>query len=303
MRRSVAAATASLLVAPAAAQAAKQHYRAEVRRTTGGWAHVKANNYGSLGFGYGYAYAQDQICELADIVTTVNAERSRYFGPARRQPRIGLLLPAHQGRADGAAARSPARAARAVDVVRATVKGFAAGYNAYLRKTGRAKLPDPTAAARPGCARSRRWTCTGASTSSACAPARATSSREIVAAKPPPPARPPRRRGGADPQAFAKRLDPAGWARTPTASVGRRARRALARARQPALPVAGLRALVPAAPDDPRQARRDRRGASGRPGREHRLQPRRRVEPHGLDRAPVHAVRADLVKGKPTHYR
>ena len=24
------------------------------------------------------------------------------------------------------------------------MKGFAAGYNAYLRKTGRAKLPDPT---------------------------------------------------------------------------------------------------------------------------------------------------------------
>ena len=31
-------------------------------------------------FDDGYAYAQDQICELANIVTTVNAERSRWFG-------------------------------------------------------------------------------------------------------------------------------------------------------------------------------------------------------------------------------
>src|SRR5919109_4778236 len=78
-RRWVAAATAALaLAAPAAARA---RYRAEVVRTTGGWAHVKANDYGSLGFGYGYAYAEDQLCTLAEIVVTVNAQRSRYFGP------------------------------------------------------------------------------------------------------------------------------------------------------------------------------------------------------------------------------
>src|SRR3954467_1369683 len=79
-RRILAAATAlTVVAAPAAAQAAK-HYRAEVRRTTGGWAHIKAAGYGSLGYGYGYAYAQDQICEMADIVTTVNAHRARWFG-------------------------------------------------------------------------------------------------------------------------------------------------------------------------------------------------------------------------------
>ena len=60
-RRILAVATAlTVLAAPAAAHAAEQNYRAEMRRTTGGWAHVKASDYGSLGFGYGYAYAQDQ---------------------------------------------------------------------------------------------------------------------------------------------------------------------------------------------------------------------------------------------------
>ena len=84
MRRRILGAVTVLtvLAAPAVAHAAKEGYRAEVRRTTGGWAHVKANDYGSLGFGYGYAYAQDQLCELADIMVTVNAQRSRYFGPS-----------------------------------------------------------------------------------------------------------------------------------------------------------------------------------------------------------------------------
>src|SRR5687768_2519124 len=78
-RRWVGAGMVAVVLAMPAAAAA-QDYRAEIRRTTGGWAHVKADGYGSMGFGYGYAYAQDQACELADIVATVNAERSRWFG-------------------------------------------------------------------------------------------------------------------------------------------------------------------------------------------------------------------------------
>src|SRR4029079_404275 len=82
MRRRILVVATALVVlaAPAAAQAGKSNYRAEIRRTTGGWAHIKARDNGSLGYGYGYAYAQDQLCELADIVTTVNAQRSRWFG-------------------------------------------------------------------------------------------------------------------------------------------------------------------------------------------------------------------------------
>jgi acyl-homoserine-lactone acylase len=145
-RRILAAATAlTVLAVPAAAQAAKKSYRAEVRRTTGGWAHVKAGDYGSLGFGYGFAYAQDQLCELADIVVTVNGQRSRYFGPEdgnlesdfffqrikdmRTVERLVRRKPPH----------GPSK------IVRDTVKGFAAGYNAYLR---RARKPD---------SRCRRW--------------------------------------------------------------------------------------------------------------------------------------------------
>ena len=150
-RRILAAATAlTVLAAPAVAQAAKKSYRAEVRRTTGGWAHVKANDYGSLGFGYGYAYAQDQLCELADIVVTVNAQRSRYFGPEDGNLESDFFyqrikdMRTVQKLVRRKAPHGPSKAARD------TIKGFAAGYNAYLKRTGRNKLPDPTC-------RGKRW--------------------------------------------------------------------------------------------------------------------------------------------------
>jgi len=53
---------ALLFSASPALAASKTGYRAEIRRTTGGVPHIKARDFGSLGFGFGYAYAQDQIC-------------------------------------------------------------------------------------------------------------------------------------------------------------------------------------------------------------------------------------------------
>src|ERR671923_627006 len=137
-RRWVAAATAALALAvPAAAHA---RYRAEVVRTTGGWAHVKANDYGSLGFGYGYAYAEDQLCTLAEIVVTVNAERSRWFGRGDGNLESDFF---YQRIKD---MRTVERLVRSQPpngpsrTVRVAVKGFAAGYNAYLR---RHRVTDP----------------------------------------------------------------------------------------------------------------------------------------------------------------
>jgi acyl-homoserine-lactone acylase len=208
MRRRILAVVTALtvLAAPAVAEAARKDYRAEVRRTTGGWPHVKAGDYGSLGFGYGFAYAQDQVCELADIMVTVNAQRSRYFGPedgnlesdffyqrikdARTVQRLLRRKPPH----------GPSK------IVRDTVKGFAAGHNAYLRRTGRGRLPDPTC-------RGKRWvrpiTALDMYRRFYQLALRASSGnflREIVAAAPP-------RAGAAaarkpDPQAFNRRLDP-----------------------------------------------------------------------------------------------
>ncbi|HEX6390931.1 MAG TPA: penicillin acylase family protein, partial [Solirubrobacteraceae bacterium] len=130
--------------------ASKNDYRAEIRRTTGGVPHVKARDYGSLGFGLGYAYAQDQICEYASMIVTVSAQRSRFFGSEAESPNGGTNLQSDffwQRIKDARTVeklvkrRAPHGPSRAV---RQNIKGFAAGYNAYLRKTGRAKLSDPT---------------------------------------------------------------------------------------------------------------------------------------------------------------
>jgi len=54
---------------------------AEIRRTSFGVPHIRADNERGLGYGIGYAYAQDNLCLLANEIVTVNGERSRYFGP------------------------------------------------------------------------------------------------------------------------------------------------------------------------------------------------------------------------------
>jgi acyl-homoserine-lactone acylase len=79
MRRSFAAVlvvvSCGLLAAPAGA------YRAQISRTSYGIPHVRAGNWGDLGFGAGYAYAEDNLCTLADEIVTVSGRRSRFFGP------------------------------------------------------------------------------------------------------------------------------------------------------------------------------------------------------------------------------
>lgn len=55
-------------------------YSADIRRTEMGVPHVKAADWGSLGYGIGYAQAQDVLCTIADSMLTYRGERSRYFG-------------------------------------------------------------------------------------------------------------------------------------------------------------------------------------------------------------------------------
>ena len=148
-------AAALLLSAAAAAAAAGGGYRAEIRRTTGGVPHVKARDYGSLGYGFGHAYARDQLCELASIVVTVGAQRSRHFGAGAEAPGGGSNLQSDFFWQRIKDARTVERLARRSAphgpsrTVRATVRGYAAGYNAYLRRTGRARLPDLTCRGKP----------------------------------------------------------------------------------------------------------------------------------------------------------
>lgn len=56
-------------------------YDTQIRWTSYGIPHVKAEDWGSLGYGFAYATATDGVCVIARDVMMVNGELSRYLGP------------------------------------------------------------------------------------------------------------------------------------------------------------------------------------------------------------------------------
>ncbi|MDQ0954819.1 acyl-homoserine-lactone acylase [Streptomyces phaeochromogenes] len=153
----VALATASAALPAATAQSQDRQERpahgglsAVVRYTEYGIPHVVAKDYANLGFGTGWAQAADQVCVLADGFVTVRGERSRVFGPAAAPD--GSLSSAGENLSsdlyfrgvrdagtvrkllDRPAPRGPSRQ------VKDLMRGWAAGYNAWLRQK---RIDDP----------------------------------------------------------------------------------------------------------------------------------------------------------------
>ena len=56
-------------------------YDVQIRWTSYGIPHVKADNWASLGYGFAYATATDAFCVIAHEVVLVAGEQSRYQGP------------------------------------------------------------------------------------------------------------------------------------------------------------------------------------------------------------------------------
>ena len=133
------------MVAIHAGPALAQTYSAEIRRTSFGVPHIKAANYGSLGYGVGYAFAQDNFCMIADEFVTVRGERSRHFGESGTTPygRNNLVSDFYYALMNGEAAPLTAGLNSMSADMRAAFRGWAAGYNRYLRDTGVANLPAP----------------------------------------------------------------------------------------------------------------------------------------------------------------
>ncbi|MEU3085995.1 penicillin acylase family protein [Streptomyces massasporeus] len=165
LRRLVLGATALFTAAsalPAAAatteQRAEQHpsrdgMSAVIRYTEYGIPHILAKNYADLGFGTGWAQAADEVCTLADGFITLRGERSRYFGA--EAPAGGDLSAARTNLASDLyfrgvresgtvekllAERAPVGPSREV---RSMMRGWAAGYNAWLKQK---KVTDPACA-------------------------------------------------------------------------------------------------------------------------------------------------------------
>ena len=149
-RRLALAAAAAVATAPLAAPASAKDVK--LQRDSAGVAHVTAGNWYGLGYGSGYGFAEDNLCVLADEFVTVNAERSRYFGPDERAE--VLSTGADDSNLDSDFFYQRVKDQRIVEgllrqqaplgparEVKRVAAGYAAGYNAFLRSK---KFKDPT---------------------------------------------------------------------------------------------------------------------------------------------------------------
>ncbi|MFB4312254.1 penicillin acylase family protein [Actinomadura sp. GTD37] len=133
-------------VSPSVAAVGERGMSATVRYTEYGIPHITAADYAGLGYGTGYAAAKDNACLIAQGVVTLRGERSRYFGPDASPDRA--LSSASTNLASDVfftgvndsgiverLAAAPAPYGPTGDV-RELSRGWAAGYNRYLREGG-----------------------------------------------------------------------------------------------------------------------------------------------------------------------
>ncbi|MGW7404814.1 penicillin acylase family protein [Streptomyces sp. NPDC054833] len=149
--------TATAALPAAAAQPAQRQEHpshgglsAVIRYTEYGIPHILARNYAGLGFGTGWAQAADQVCTLADGFVTLRGERSRYFGPdaatdlslSSATTNLASDLYFRGVRDAGTVRRLFAEPAPLgpTGEVKDLMRGFAAGYNAWLKKH---RISDP----------------------------------------------------------------------------------------------------------------------------------------------------------------
>ena len=151
--RKLAATVALLALMVPAADAAS--LKAKIQRTKYGIPHITAKNIQSLAAGFAYAFAEDNICTIANEYVTVNAERSKFFGPDEEWFFSGngsryrnldadfyFQWVKQQGAVEELVANKPPNGPSRD--IRRGVRGYVRGYNKYLRKTGVDRIPDKT---------------------------------------------------------------------------------------------------------------------------------------------------------------
>ena len=118
--------------------AATDEYRATIRRTSYGIAHITAADLASAGFGQGYALAEDHACSLLDRVVKARSERAKYNGRGENDVNLNSDLALKS--LDVYAKAKDDYAALPADLA-GMVKGYAAGVSLYVTQTGAANVP------------------------------------------------------------------------------------------------------------------------------------------------------------------
>ncbi|MDJ0879999.1 MAG: penicillin acylase family protein [Halieaceae bacterium] len=114
-------------------------FSAEVRRTEFGIPHVKADDWGGLGYGIGYAYAQDNFCVTMREVIFSIGRSAELLGEEEGNVNDDLLFTYLTGPRDEFEREF-------IDNLPQRVKdlneGYVAGFNRYLEETGVENLPE-----------------------------------------------------------------------------------------------------------------------------------------------------------------
>lgn len=72
--------TCAIITGCSDSKSSNKAYQSEITYTEYGVPHIKADNYGSLGYGIGYVQAKDNMCTLSEQILKVKGEKSRHFG-------------------------------------------------------------------------------------------------------------------------------------------------------------------------------------------------------------------------------
>jgi acyl-homoserine-lactone acylase len=109
----------------------KIKYDVKIQRTSYGIPHIRAKDWGSLGYGYGYTFSQDNFCVLMRDVVVANGQQARFFGP------VGNNVPNDWVYAMiNSDAKAQAGWERLDEKSQDLVRGYAAGVSRYLSDTG-----------------------------------------------------------------------------------------------------------------------------------------------------------------------
>ena len=151
---SVVAAVVPALAGPKGGDAAE--LQATIRWGSNGIPQIIGKDFGDIGYGYGYAFAKSNICVMADSYVTVNGQRSKYFGPDGSYVFQGNGLTVNNLNSDFffQQIKDDKRIERLLSQpapdgprpeVKEGVRGYVAGWNAYLRSVGGSRgISDPS---------------------------------------------------------------------------------------------------------------------------------------------------------------
>ncbi|MCP5089723.1 MAG: hypothetical protein GY949_02240, partial [Gammaproteobacteria bacterium] len=109
-------------------------YESRLYRSEGGIPHVIAPDFASLAYGTAYAAAEDNICYLARHFLKLDGRLSQHFGPDDGNLQSDLFYQLMKDEGQFAQSADPE--------FEALFRGYAAGYNRYLRDTGIDNLND-----------------------------------------------------------------------------------------------------------------------------------------------------------------